>query len=227
MNLFKNTNPQYEGFNFANFSNLSIIGYMKDEEDKKIDETVVEDTDTETDEDVVEFVFNDDGEEDIKATLKKLRKDLKEAQKEKTEYLTNWQRERADFTNYKKDEQERRESTLAHARENFAEELLPVLDAYDMAFSNREAWEKVDKNWRIGVEYIHAQLLKVLADNGVNPIKVSVGDKVDPKLHEAVENISTDDEAQDHSIAEVTQSGYIIGERVLRAARVKVFEFKK
>ncbi|MBP6855054.1 MAG: nucleotide exchange factor GrpE [Candidatus Pacebacteria bacterium] len=200
---------------------------MKDEEDKKIDETVVEDTDTETDEDVVEFVFNDDGEEDIKATLKKLRKDLKEAQKEKTEYLTNWQRERADFTNYKKDEQERRESTLAHARENFAEELLPVLDAYDMAFSNREAWEKVDKNWRIGVEYIHAQLLKVLADNGVNPIKVSVGDKVDPKLHEAVENISTDDEAQDHSIAEVTQSGYIIGERVLRAARVKVFEFKK
>ena len=200
---------------------------MKDEEDKKIDETVVEDTDTETDEDVVEFVFNDDGEEDIKATLKKLRKDLKEAQKEKTEYLTNWQRERADFTNYKKDEQERRESTLAHARENFAEELLPVLDAYDMAFSNREAREKVDKNWRIGVEYIHAQLLKVLADNGVNPIKVSVGDKVDPKLHEAVENISTDDEAQDHSIAEVTQSGYIIGERVLRAARVKVFEFKK
>ncbi|QQR76498.1 nucleotide exchange factor GrpE [Candidatus Nomurabacteria bacterium] len=200
---------------------------MKDEEDKKIDETVVEDADTETDEDVVEFVFNDDGEEDIKATLKKLRKDLKEAQKEKTEYLTNWQRERADFTNYKKDEQERRESTLAYARENFAEELLPVLDAYDMAFSNREAWEKVDKNWRIGVEYIHAQLLKVLADNGVNPIKVSVGDKVDPKLHEAVENISTDDEAQDHSIAEVTQSGYIIGERVLRAARVKVFEFKK
>ncbi len=201
---------------------------MQDEEDKKTEEPIVENTDVETvDDDVVEFVFNDDGEEDIKATLKKIRKDLKEAKVKEMEYLTNWQRERADFTNYKKDEQARRESTLAYARENFAEELLPVLDAYDMAFSNREAWEKVDKNWRIGVEYIHAQLLKVLADNGVNPISVNVGDKVDPKLHEAVENISTDIESQDHSIAEVTQSGYIIGERVLRAARVKVFEYKK
>ncbi len=200
---------------------------MKDEEDKKIDESVVENRDVEVDDDVVEFVFDDNGEEDIKATLKKLRKDLKEAQKEKTEYLTNWQRERADFTNYKKDEQSRRESTLAYARESFAEELLPVLDAYDMAFSNKDAWEKVDKNWRMGVEYIHAQLLKVLADNSVNPIKVSIGDKIDPKFHEAVENVPTEDELADHTIAEVTQSGYIIGERVLRAARVKVFEFKK
>jgi glutamate synthase domain-containing protein 3 len=51
----------------------------------------------EEEDDVVEFVFNDDGEEDLKATLKKLRKDVKEAKKEKEEYLGNWQRERADF----------------------------------------------------------------------------------------------------------------------------------
>ena len=56
---------------------------------------------------VEEFIYNDDGEEDLKATLKKVRKDLKSALKEKQEYLTSWQRERADFLNYKKDEAER------------------------------------------------------------------------------------------------------------------------
>ena len=58
--------------------------------------------------DVVEFGFNEDGEEDLKKTLKKLRADLKEAKKEKEEYLTGWQKERADFANYKKDEESRK-----------------------------------------------------------------------------------------------------------------------
>jgi molecular chaperone GrpE (heat shock protein) len=57
--------------------------------------------------DVVEFVFNEDGEEDLKATLKKFRKDLKESKSKEMEYLTNWQRERADFQNYKKEDSNR------------------------------------------------------------------------------------------------------------------------
>src|SRR3989344_1175600 len=65
------------------------------------------------DDDVVLFEYNDDGEEDLKATLKKLRKDLK-AEKAKTqEYLTSWQMERADFINYKKDEIERSGLTVS------------------------------------------------------------------------------------------------------------------
>ena len=52
------------------------------------------------DEEIVEFEFNDDGEEDLKKTLKKLRADLKQANKEKEEYLLGWQKERADFANY-------------------------------------------------------------------------------------------------------------------------------
>jgi molecular chaperone GrpE (heat shock protein) len=108
----------------------------------------------EGEDDIVEFEYNEDGEEDLKATLKKLRKDLKEARAKEREYLTNWQRERADFLNYKKDEDARRASYSSNARERFAEDLIPVLDAYDMACANKEAWEKVDKNWRMGVEYI-------------------------------------------------------------------------
>lgn len=177
-------------------------------------------------EDIVEFEYNADGEEDLKATLKKLRAQLKESQKEKADYLTSWQRERADFMNYKKSEGEQTKRTVAFAREQFAEELLPVLDAYDMAFANKEAWEKVDKNWRTGVEYIHQQLLKVLNENGIEEIAVKVGDTIDPNLHEAMSTLPTEDAGQNHTVAQVIQKGYKSGEKVFRPARVVAFEAK-
>ncbi len=176
--------------------------------------------------DVVEFVFNDDGEEDIKATLKKLRKDLKEAKAKEAEYLAALQRERADFINYKKDESSRSSRVKEIATEQFVEELLPVLDAYDLAFANKEAWEKVEKNWRMGVEYIHQQLLKVLAENGVVPITVNVGDMFDSNFHEPIETVTTDELSQDHTIAGIIQQGYKINDRVLRPARVRVYGMK-
>jgi len=190
------------------------------------EEPVIIPEDTSDEEDVIEFVYNADGEEDLKATLKKLRKDLKQAQQEKQEYLTSWQRERADFMNYRKTEIEHNKKIEMMAKEHFAEELLPVLDAYDMAFANKEAWEKVDKNWRMGVEYIHQQLLKVLGENGIEEIAVNVGDEVDPNLHEAMSTVPAENPAQENTIAQVIQKGYKNGDKVFRPARVTVFESK-
>lgn len=179
-----------------------------------------------TDDVVFEETAEGEGEALSKDKIKKLREDLKTAQAEKTDYLTNWQKERADFINYKKGEDERKKQTLDFAREQFVEELLPVLDAYDMAFSNKEAWEKVDKGWRMGVEYIHQQLLKVLLDNGVTEIAPAIGDALDSNLHEAVDTIETEDRAKDHTVAIVMQKGYKMKERILRPSRVKTFEKK-
>jgi molecular chaperone GrpE len=190
------------------------------------DENIPKDDTTEEEEDIVEFVYNADGEEDLKATLKKLRKDLKEARAKEKEYLLSWQRERADFLNYKKEDLARRGTFISSVKEGFVEELLPVLDAYDMAFSNKEAWEKVDKNWRIGVEYIHQQLMKVLADNGVTEINPKEGDKPDATMHDLIETVPTDDTSKDHTVAQVMQKGYQMGPRVIRPARVKIFEKK-
>lgn len=189
---------------------------MKDE-DEKIEANQDQD-------DVVEFVFNDDGEEDLKATLKKFRADLKACRKEKEEYLAQLQRERADFINYKKEEDSRFKRSIEYNQERFISDLLPVLDSYDMAFSNKEAWEKVDKNWRMGVEYIHQQILKVLAEYGVTPIEVNLGDAFDHNIHEPIENTETADTSKSNTISEITQSGYKVGDRVLRPARVKVYK---
>ena len=188
-------------------------------------------TEEAVDEIIDDVVFEDtaegEGEAMSKDKIKKLREDLKRAQTEKADYLANWQKERADFINYKKGEDDRKKQTLDYSRENFVEELLPVLDGYDMAFANKEAWEKVDKNWRMGVEYIHQQLLKVLADNCISEINPNVGDTPDSNLHDMIENVPTDEESKDHTIAQIMQKGYKLGSRVLRPARVKVFEYKK
>ncbi len=185
-----------------------------DEQEEIVDDVVFEDT------------AEGEGEALSKDKIKKLREDLKIAQTEKADYLASWQKERADFINYKKGEDERKKQTLDFAREQFVEELLPVLDAYDMAFANKDAWEKVEKNWRMGVEYIHAQLLKVLAENGVSEIAPVEGDALDSNLHEGVDMIATEDESKDHTVAIVMQKGYKNGDRIIRPARVKVYEKK-
>ena len=189
---------------------------MKDE----ITEDIIDDV-------VFEDTAEGEGEALSKDKIKKLRDDLKATQAEKADYLQNWQKERADFINYKKGEDERKKQTLDFAREQFTEELLPVLDAYDMMSANKESWEKVDKAWRQGVEYIHQQLLKVLADNGIDEISPKAGDTPDSNLHDLIDTVETDDAAQDHTIASVMQKGYKMGARIVRPARVKVYAKKE
>ena len=175
--------------------------------------------------DVVEFEFNDDGEEDLKKTLKKLRADLKQAKKEKEEYLTGWQKERADFLNYKKDEDTRKAMVGEMMREDILSRFLSVVDSFNMAFANKEAWEKVDPNWRKGVEYIYAQLNGIFEEYGVKVIG-AVGENFDPNIHHSIDTIITEKKEEDHKIAKIIEKGYKLGERVMRPARVNVYEYK-
>src|SRR3990167_3469567 len=153
--------------------------------------------------------------------------DLKEklavALKEKQEYLDKWQRGAAEFQNARKRDAEDNERFRKYAAENLVSELLPVLDSFNMAFSNKEAWEKVDKNWRVGVEYIANQLKGVLESNGLKELN-PLGEKFDPMLHEAVEFEEVADESKNQLIAAVIHKGYSFYDRVLKAPKVKVGE---
>lgn len=199
----------------------------KDEEkNKKIEEKPEDVIPPEEDEEIVEFEFNEDGEEDLKKTLKKLRTDLKACKKEKEEYLLGWQKERADFANYKKQEEERKSNFSESLRERILTRFLTVVDSFNMAFQNKEAWEKVDEGWRKGVEYIYGQLNTIFEEYGVKAIG-EVGESFDHNIHDSVEMVNTDKKEQDHKIAEVIQKGYKLGDRVIRAVRVKVFEYNE
>jgi len=198
---------------------------MSDEEIKKsenIEEIPV--SPEEVDSEVVEFEFNDDGEEDLKKTLKKFRADLKVCRKEKEEYLTGWQKERAEFANYKKQEEDRKANFSEAMRERILSRFLTVIDSFNMAFANKEGWEKVDENWRKGVEYIYTQMNNIFEEYGVKPVG-EVGESFDPSMHESIEMVPTDKKQDDHKVSQVVQKGYKLGDRIIRPARVNIFEY--
>ncbi len=170
---------------------------------------------------------NEEGEEQNPSVLiKKLRERLKKSEEKAQEYLTGWQKERADIVNARKRDAEEKKEFAKYAKEDIATELIPVLDSFESAFKNKEAWEKVDKNWRVGVEYIHSQLINVLANHGVSVVS-PVGEKFDPQRDEALETVETEKQEEDHKIVEVVSVGYKLGERIIRAPKVKVAEYKK
>jgi molecular chaperone GrpE len=204
---------------------------MKDKEEKEdnLNESVknIEGNSVPSDDsEVLEFEFNEDGEEDLKKTLKKFRADLKACKLEKEEYLNGWQKERADFANYRKQEDDRKANFSESVRERILTRFLTVLDSFNMAFANKESWNKVDENWRKGVEYIYAQLNTVFEEYDVKEIGV-VGEDFDPNIHQSIDMTQTDKKKDNHKISEVVQKGYKLGDRVVRAARVNVFEYNE
>ncbi len=157
------------------------------------------------------------------ATIKKLREKLKIATEEKQQTLAQWQRDRADFINSKKRDEETRKELVKFATEDLIAELIPALDSFDMAMGNKEAWEKADKNWRVGVEYIYSQLLGALEKNGLkqdNPL----GKPFDANHHEPIESVKTDKKEDDGMIVQVIQKGYSLNGKDVRPAKVKVGE---
>ncbi len=185
---------------------------MEDEHDVVFDEEIVE--------------ANEDGTE-LSGTdqVKKLREKIKGLEKEKQEYLDGWQRARADYANLQKNSDEEKKRMRTLVEESFIEELLPTVDSFLMAMSNKEAWEKVDPAWRTGVEYIYGQLMNTLESHNLK-IFGEVGDVFDPAKHEAVEEQETSDKKLDHTVAKVHQKGFLLGESILRPARVSVCTFK-
>lgn len=178
-------------------------------------------------EDDVEFVETDAMGEELKdkAKLKNLRAELSKSQSESREHLTALQRARADYVNLKRELDEVRDTTKKKTTEKVLADFLPTLDSFDMAMGNTAAWEAVDKNWRIGVEFIYSQLKTALENNGISSID-TIGADFDAHLHEPIETKETDDVAQDHKIAKIIQKGYRMGDRVIRPARVVVWKLK-
>lgn len=180
--------------------------------------------------DAVEDTNLDDSvvaEESAGEAIKKLREKLKHAEAEKQEYLVGWQRAKADMVNARKRDEEERKEFMKFANERLIEDLLPVLESFDMAMGNREAWEKADKNWRIGVEYIYSQLKKALADNGLVEIVPTIGEKFDHAVHEAAAHEPVLDEKLDHTVTAIIHKGFSLNGKIIKVPKVRVGEYKK
>ncbi len=158
---------------------------------------------------------------DATEKIKKLKQEIKSLQAEKQEYLDGWQRSKADFINLRK----RSADDLSDIREKVAEgfilDLLPVLDSFDMAFKNKEAWESAPEQWRKGVEYIYSQILNLLENNQIKVLN-PLNEQFDPNFHDSSSNIKVEDPSQEGKVLDVILKGYKIKDRVMRPAHVKV-----
>ena len=157
---------------------------------------------------------------ETKSELVRLKEKLKKSEAQKQEYLDSWQRAQAEFINTRKRDEERNKEILKFAGEDIFLQIIPVLDSFDMAFSNKESWEKVSKDWRVGVEYIYSQLLAVLQNNGITQLN-PVHEVFNPEFHEAIEEVVGKKEDEGKVIA-VIQKGYKLHDKVIRTAKVKV-----
>jgi molecular chaperone GrpE len=194
-----------------------------DDIDKESMDEVTQSTDSE---DVTFEESDEEGGVDLQAKVKKLKRDLKKAEAEKLDYLAGWKRAQADLVNARKRDEEDKKQFTKYVNEGLISELFPVLDSFYMAFQNKEAWEKVDKNWRTGVEYIYSQLIGVLEQNKLKILNPK-GETFDPSQHIAIENVPVEDKNLDNKILEVVQNGFELSGKVIREPKVKVGELKQ
>jgi molecular chaperone GrpE len=134
------------------------------------------------------------------------------------EYLAALQRERAEFSNFKKRTEKERAQWQDTIRSDLIMELLPVLDDFARATENLPE-EGPARDWANGVLLIQRKLKTQLENIGLEEIEV--GGTFDPELHEAVTHESSEQHKPGEIIA-VLRKGYRLGERVLRPALVRV-----
>lgn len=144
---------------------------------------------------------------------------LQQSEAQAKEYFEGWQRERADFANYKRRVERDQQAMMQNITIDVVKKYLAVVDDMERALKNRPT-EGIEDSWSTGIELILRKLQAILDGEGVRRIPAEV-EEFNPARHEAISY----EESPDHTsgqIIEVIQQGYTLGERVVRPAMVRV-----
>lgn len=142
-----------------------------------------------------------------------------ELQKQRDDYYDRLLRKTAEFDNYRRRTERERIQLSEAAAADLIEELLPLVDDMERALKADPGTEATEA-FRRGVELIHKQLLDTLRKRGVKPID-ALGADFDPHVHMAVAHEPADGRREGEVVEEFTR-GYMLGDRLLRPAMVKV-----
>ena len=143
---------------------------------------------------------------------------LAAAEAKAAEYLAMAQRVQADFENFRRRNESVRADSYAEGRRDVAAVMLPVLDNLERAVESAE--KSPDEGLKSGVELVLKQMNDVYQKLGVSAID-RLGEKFDPNLENAILQ-GTSEEGEPGTVCQVLQKGYLMGEKVLRHAMVKV-----
>ena len=153
--------------------------------------------------------------ESIAEEIATLREELIELRTERDDLESRLKRKQAEFQNYKKRQEKRREEERNRATESLVEDILEVRDNLSRALEQDE-----DADIRDGVEATFRGLEDVLDGEGVEPVEPEPGTETDPERHEVLLRVESDE--PEGTVAELHRPGYEMGEKVLRPAQVTV-----
>ena len=159
---------------------------------------------------------------DDEKLLAKIQKEvdaLRKAVKEREDFMNLVQRVQADFDNYQKRIRREKELLERYQDEYILKDLIPAFDNLDVAVTTKCTTDE-SQNILNGVELTRKEIMKVLDKRGVKIIK-SLGEKFDPNFHEAIALVETADKPAGIVIEEL-KPGFMLHDRVLRPAKVKV-----
>ena len=142
-----------------------------------------------------------------------------EAKAEAARFKEQWMRSAADFDNFRKRTRKELEDTRKMGREELLKDLLPVFDNLERAMTSAERATDV-KPVSDGLKMVLRQFVDTIARSGITKVP-TMGHHFDPALHEAIQQVETDEHPPGTVVAEV-QPGYLQGDRLVRAAMVVV-----
>lgn len=144
---------------------------------------------------------------------------LVESEAKAAEYLDGWQRARAEFANARKRLERERAEAYGTAAVDFVKRLLPILDDLDRAIDSAPP-EIAENRWFEGLDLVNRKIRSILDSLDVHPIE-ALGEPFDPNFHEALA-LKEADGVESGLVIEELQTGYRLGDRVIRPSLVNV-----
>jgi len=141
---------------------------------------------------------------------------IKELKAKCDEYLSGWQRSKADYVNLQKEMEEKISDVSSYAKSSLLTEIIPILDNFTKAVEHVPEDQK-NEDWVVGIFHIKKQLEEFLNNNGLEKIE-TVGQKFDHNLHEAVGQ----EKGEKDVVLKDVSSGYKLNGKVVIPAKVIV-----
>jgi molecular chaperone GrpE len=145
--------------------------------------------------------------------------DADELQRQRDDFYDRLLRKTAEFDNYRKRVERDRQSMAESVAADAVKDLLPLVDDLERALKADTGAEGAEA-YRKGVELIHRQLLEILRKRGVRAIE-ALGTDFDPHFHQAIAHEPAEGR-RDGEVIEEFGRGYMLGDRLIRPAIVKV-----
>jgi molecular chaperone GrpE len=190
-------------------------------EDKVSEDSVEEKNEQEVESpEVGEKAEENESSQDDEKSFEKAKKEEKSLSKEEETFKVQLQRMQAEFQNFRKRVEKEKAELSLFVKAEFVKRFLPLLDDMNRLKTNLESDEKTLKN---ALDMVFKKLDDFTKSESIETF-AEVGEVFDPNLHDALMQVPTDDKKQDETIAQVFEPGIKVGERIVRHAKVQVFQ---